>query len=169
MAISPDGRWLASAGTFLPLSCVARGEGNTHVPASPRHTAEDLTINLWDLASGRKIKSMTGHTASIHSLSFSAESTVLVSGSADATVRVWDVLAPAEEEEGAIGAGGGAGGGVGKALVRRPSLAVTKEKARKLGVMMAGGGAGEGGEGGKGGGGGKLGALGRERRERCVE
>lgn len=36
---------------------------------------------------------MTGHTSSIHSLSFSAESTVLVSGSSDATVRVWDVLA----------------------------------------------------------------------------
>lgn len=33
---------------------------------------------------------MTGHKAPIHSLSFSAESSVLVSGSADSTVRVWD-------------------------------------------------------------------------------
>lgn len=38
------------------------------------------------------MKSMTGHTSSIYSLAFSAESSVLISGSADATVRVWDVL-----------------------------------------------------------------------------
>lgn len=57
------------------------------------HSADDLTIILWDLASGSKIKTMRGHTSSIHSLSFSAESTVLVSGSSDSTVRVWDVLA----------------------------------------------------------------------------
>lgn len=34
---------------------------------------------------------MTGHTASIYSLAFSAESTLLVSGGADWTVRCWDV------------------------------------------------------------------------------
>jgi transcription initiation factor TFIID subunit 5 len=34
---------------------------------------------------------MTGHTASIYSLAFSAESSVLVSGGADWTVRCWDV------------------------------------------------------------------------------
>lgn len=43
---------------------------------------------------------MTGHTSSIHSLSFSAESTVLVSGGSDATVRVWDVLAAPVVETG---------------------------------------------------------------------
>lgn len=34
---------------------------------------------------------MTGHTASVYSLSFSAESSMLVSGGADWTVRCWDV------------------------------------------------------------------------------
>jgi len=34
---------------------------------------------------------MTGHTSSIYSLAFSAESSVLVSGGADWTVRCWDV------------------------------------------------------------------------------
>lgn len=52
---------------------------------------EDLAINLWDLGSGRRIKKMTGHTASIYSLAFSAESSLLVSGGADWTVRCWDV------------------------------------------------------------------------------
>ena len=52
---------------------------------------EDLSISLWDLGSGKRIKKMTGHTASIYSLAFSAESSLLVSGSADWTVRCWDV------------------------------------------------------------------------------
>lgn len=51
---------------------------------------EDLSISLWDLGSGRRIKQMTGHTASVYSLAFSAESSVLVSGGADWTVRCWD-------------------------------------------------------------------------------
>jgi transcription initiation factor TFIID subunit 5 len=37
---------------------------------------------------------MTGHTASIYSLAFSAESSLLVSGGADWTVRCWDVKSP---------------------------------------------------------------------------
>lgn len=66
LAMSPDGRTLASAGL-------------------------DCSIYLWDLGSARPIKKMTGHTAPIESLSFSAESSVLVSGGLDSTVRCWDV------------------------------------------------------------------------------
>lgn len=55
------------------------------------YVGEDLAINLWDLGSGRRIKKMTGHLASIYSLAFSGESSLLVSGSADWTVRCWDV------------------------------------------------------------------------------
>ena len=36
---------------------------------------------------------MHGHTARIHTLTFSQESTVLVSGGADGTIRMWDVEA----------------------------------------------------------------------------
>ena len=57
------------------------------------HIGEDLAIRLWDLGSGRCIKKMTGHTASVYSLAFSAESSLLVSGAADWTVRCWDVKA----------------------------------------------------------------------------
>lgn len=49
-------------------------------------------IFLWDLASGRLFKRLKGHgKGGIWSLSYSVESTVLVSGGADGTVRVWDV------------------------------------------------------------------------------
>lgn len=56
-------------------------------------------IHLWNLASGTLQKTFTGHTSSIHSLSFSIESTILLSGSSDQTVRVWDVLSPPPESE----------------------------------------------------------------------
>lgn len=51
------------------------------------------TIILWDLASGRRLKAMRGHSrGGIWSLSWSVESSVLVSGGADHTVRVWDAV-----------------------------------------------------------------------------
>ena len=53
-----------------------------------------MAINLWDIGSGKRIKKMTGHSASIYSLAFSVESSLLVSGGADCTVRCWDVKGP---------------------------------------------------------------------------
>ncbi|KAI9829244.1 MAG: hypothetical protein M1819_006424 [Sarea resinae] len=89
MACSPDGKTLASA--------------------------DDAgSIFLWDLASGRRTKRMRGHgKGGIWSLSWSVESTALVSGGADGTVRVWDVLVATEGQpanaQGKIIAEGGAG------------------------------------------------------------
>jgi transcription initiation factor TFIID subunit 5 len=83
LAFSPDGRYLATTGKPIPTRLERLLNG------SP--LGEDLSINLWDLGSGRRIKKMTGHTASVYSLAFSAESSVLVSGGADWTVRCWDV------------------------------------------------------------------------------
>lgn len=73
-------------------------------------------MNLWDLGSGRRIKKMLGHTASIYSLAFSAESSMLVSGGADWTVRCWDVKAPGglpekdKPKENGVGSGAGVNG-----------------------------------------------------------
>lgn len=66
---------------------------------------------MWDLGSGRRIKKMTGHAAPINTLSFSACTSMLVSGSSDWTVRCWDVKgsggsAKTGTEEGALPEGG---------------------------------------------------------------
>jgi transcription initiation factor TFIID subunit 5 len=55
------------------------------------------SIILWDLQKGTQIKRCRGHgKGGIWSLSFSVESTVLVSGGADGTVRVWDIEVPTD-------------------------------------------------------------------------
>ena len=54
-------------------------------------------IFFWDISKGTRIKRCRGHgKGGIPSLSFSAESSVLVSGGLDGTVRVWDVELPAD-------------------------------------------------------------------------
>jgi len=64
-------------------------------------------ILLWDLATGRLVKRMRGHgRGGIWSLDWSVESSVLVSGGADGTVRVWDVSPDTSADGKVIGEGG---------------------------------------------------------------
>lgn len=80
LAISPDGRLLASAG------------GHTELP-------DDLDIWLWDLPNARFLTRLRGHGSSINSLAFTPDGALLVSAAGarssavfggDNTVRVWD-------------------------------------------------------------------------------
>lgn len=98
-------------GTITALACSSNGK----ILAS----ADDQgAIVLWDLAPGRLLKRMRGHgKGGIWSLSWSVESTVLVSGGADGTVRVWDVAGPAQDPSGKEGQGRVVGeGGAGKKM-----------------------------------------------------
>ncbi|KAF8309761.1 WD40 repeat-like protein [Clavulina sp. PMI_390] len=83
------------AGHLSDVDCVRFHPNSLYLAtgSSDMTCPTDLSINLWDLGSGRKIKTMTGHTAPINSLSFSACTTMLISGSSDWTVRCWDVKA----------------------------------------------------------------------------
>ncbi|KAL9089557.1 MAG: hypothetical protein Q9159_002435 [Coniocarpon cinnabarinum] len=71
------------------------------------------TIILWDLENGRRTKSLRGHgRGGIWSMTWSVEGTLLVSGGADGTVRVWDAVSPSSAADG-IGPGlGGQGGNI---------------------------------------------------------
>ena len=78
------------AGHTAPVYCVKIAPDGRHMASA----SDDSTIIIWDIASGRPLKRLRGHASdsSIYSLAFSRESTLLVSGGSDNTVRVWDVL-----------------------------------------------------------------------------
>jgi WD40 repeat protein len=64
---------------FSPTgTCVVSGSG-------------DKTIQLWDVESGKAIRSLIGHSGLVRSVAFSPDGKRVVSGSFDQTIRLWDV------------------------------------------------------------------------------
>lgn len=51
----------------------------------------DRMIKLWDVASGKLIKSLEGHTHHVTAIAWNVNLQQLASGSADATVKIWDI------------------------------------------------------------------------------
>jgi RNA polymerase sigma factor (sigma-70 family) len=109
-AVSPDGRLIAfgSQSRFLEVRDLASGEilyrqtklpdGVCPMAFSPdsRMLAwsgwwNDPTVHLVEVATGKDRRRFAGHTGRVLSLQFSADGTMLVSGSADTTALVWDV------------------------------------------------------------------------------
>ena len=72
-AVSADSRTMAMAG-----SCGTRVR-----------PWED--IGIWDLGTGREIRTLTGHTRRVQSLSWSGDSRQLLSGGGDGTARLWEL------------------------------------------------------------------------------
>ena len=68
VAFSPDGRALASGG----------GQGLEHA------------VRIWDVATGRSLRVLRGHTGLVESVAFSPDGRTLASGDDDAVVRLWD-------------------------------------------------------------------------------
>ncbi len=65
LAVSPDGRFIASAGA-------------------------DATVRLWDAFTYKAIRTLSGHADRVWSVSFSPDSSRLASASSDDTVRLWE-------------------------------------------------------------------------------
>jgi WD domain, G-beta repeat len=79
-AFSPDGRYLATAGRVRDIQeAVNNGE-----------------VQLWDVETGRELRSMTGHTRVVMRLAFSPDGRMLATGSGDNTVRLWEVATGGE-------------------------------------------------------------------------
>jgi WD40 repeat protein/protein-tyrosine-phosphatase len=66
LAISPDGRYLASG-------------------------SQDKTVGLWSLPQGQLIARLTAHSGAINCLLFTPDNKTLISGSADGSVRLWNL------------------------------------------------------------------------------
>ena len=53
--------------------------------------SSDDTIRLWEVSTGSPIRTFTGHTSAVLSISFSSDGQTLASGSVDNTIRLWEV------------------------------------------------------------------------------
>ncbi len=64
LALSHDGRWLATA-------------------------SEDRSVRIWDLASGRELRSLRAHPEAVNAVAWSRDDAVLASGGNDGVIRLW--------------------------------------------------------------------------------
>ncbi|ENN72814.1 hypothetical protein YQE_10618, partial [Dendroctonus ponderosae] len=53
--------------------------------------SDDKTLKIWELASGKCLKTLKGHSNYVFSCNFNPQSNLIVSGSFDESVRIWDV------------------------------------------------------------------------------
>jgi WD40 repeat protein len=79
MAISPDGRWGATGSGTIPAPD-GKGAANADF---------DHLIRLYNLETGKIVRTFEGHTSGIMSLVFSADGRYLLSGACDGTARLW--------------------------------------------------------------------------------
>jgi WD40 repeat protein len=56
----------------------------------------DQTLKVWDLSSGRELRTLSGHTDSVTAVAVSPDRRRVVSGSNDQTLKVWDLASGRE-------------------------------------------------------------------------
>lgn len=109
VAISPDGRTLASCGhdktikiwnlntgellrTFtghldIVWSVIFSPDGQTLASCS-----EDKTVKIWKLDTGELLYDLLGHSEAVGAITFSHDGKTLVTGSGDETVKIWSLI-----------------------------------------------------------------------------
>lgn len=109
LAFSPDGQTLACGSgmaiqlwnpqtgqrlrAFSSQSSGMTSSGTTSVAFSrdgqTLASSSGTSIQLWDLQSGKGLSTLTGHSKSVECIAFSPERDMLVSGSADQSLKIW--------------------------------------------------------------------------------
>jgi len=54
-------------------------------------TSREKTLNLWDVATGRALRTLSGHSEFINTVAFAPDGKSVVSGSKDNTLKLWEV------------------------------------------------------------------------------
>ncbi|MEG4251611.1 serine/threonine-protein kinase [Microcoleus sp. Pol10D4] len=109
IALSPDGKTLVSAsfGTIriwnVRTGRLVRTLNSVHSKKSVKTVAvspdssilasggDDNNVILWDLKTGRRMRTIAAHKATVNEIAFSRDGQTLASGSDDKTVRLWNV------------------------------------------------------------------------------
>ncbi len=73
-------------GHELAVIAVAISPDSNYVATGSR----DKSAKLWELASGREVRSFLGHEASVNSIDFSRDGKYLITSSGDKSVRIWE-------------------------------------------------------------------------------
>jgi WD40 repeat protein len=108
VAISSDGRWLASCNWDRKVRVMEFPAGNQarefESPSKPRCVAispgskvvasggSDSTVTLWDRESGKELQRLSGQTGNVLSVAFSPDGHHLASAGGDGSTRIWNVL-----------------------------------------------------------------------------
>jgi len=74
-------------GHSMKVNAVALGLNDSLLASA----SADNTIGLWDVASGRELRALSGHKGWVKCVAFSPDGRLLASGSNDKTIRIWDV------------------------------------------------------------------------------
>ncbi|MEG3847966.1 serine/threonine-protein kinase [Microcoleus sp. herbarium19] len=109
IALSPDGQTLVSAsfGTIRIWNARTGRLVRTLNPVHSKKSVNTLAVSpdssllasgggdnnliLWDLKTGRRVRTIQAHKAPVNSIAFSSDGQTIASGSDDKTVRLWNV------------------------------------------------------------------------------
>jgi WD40 repeat protein len=95
-----DGRiavWETESAAPKPLRTIdahrgwVRGLGVSHDGKLLASGGNDRVVRVWDVASGRMLHEMTGHTNQVYSLAFHADGQTLLTGDLVGSIRQWDL------------------------------------------------------------------------------
>ncbi len=73
LALTPDGRWAVSGGGSWGLY-------------------RDFSLRVWDLETGKCLRSLEGHKHIVNSVAISADGPLAVSGGKEKILRIWDLI-----------------------------------------------------------------------------
>jgi WD40 repeat protein len=58
--------------------------------------SRDKTMKLWELSTGREVRTFLGHTGTVNNIRFSSKGNYAITSSGDGTARIWEVLSGKE-------------------------------------------------------------------------